>query len=271
MMELRNRVFIGAFVVDFDFKWPDDNVRQLHLERSMNNASPKGQSNFQTKSTNRKWRLPALAGIGSLAVASWLLWLRQDDLTVAVAPPASVESRVRQDGRTHEAATGRRPLVMVLEDEASDATKPSNAPPEATVAELESRFRAEREPGARVEIITEIVGHNDASAVGAIARLFKSERTPSVKEALIAGLADIDPEAAPAERFTILAGAIRGQPRNVRTTAIDLLSQSDEPRDIALLAKAAVEDPDGEVRELAREILDAANAARRAQDPEGGR
>jgi hypothetical protein len=137
-----------------------------------------------------------------------------------------------------------------------ESAKPLVAP-EATIEELESRFRKEADTAARLDLVTEIAGHNDAAAVTAISRLFKTERNSAVKETLIASLGDIDSEAAPGERLAILANAIRGQPRNVRSTALDVLGQSEEPHAIALVKKTAADDPDKDIREAARAILDA--------------
>jgi hypothetical protein len=131
------------------------------------------------------------------------------------------------------------------------ASTAASVDPPRSVGTLEQQFRAARTAEERVEIAREIASANDALAVAAIARLFPSERHPAVKIALLANLSDIEHETAIEARLSLLGSAVRGQPRNVRTAALDSLAQLDDSRIFPLLDRVATTDPDKEVREVA--------------------
>ena len=119
------------------------------------------------------------------------------------------------------------------------------------LAFLEARFHTTNEKQDRIELAAEIAGRNDAEAVATLGRLFQLERHPEVKVALLANLNDIDHGTAPEARLRVLTAALRGQPRDVRTTALDSLAQLDDPQIEPLLRQAMASDPDREVRDIA--------------------
>ena len=128
---------------------------------------------------------------------------------------------------------------------------PPAATPEATVGQLELRYRGERETAARGEIVREIAGVNNADAVLALGRLFQNERNSVTRLAIITALGDVDTDAAPQARMATLTSALHGQPRDVRIAALASLAQLDDPRALALLRRTGAEDADKQVRETA--------------------
>ncbi len=105
-----------------------------------------------------------------------------------------------------------------------------------------------------MDIAAEIAGRSDDAAVAALGRLFQAEAHPTVKVALLARLDEIDRDIAPEQRLRTLAAALRGQSREVRTTALDCLAQLDDPQVAPLLRQSMKSDPDREVRDIAAAI-----------------
>jgi len=150
---------------------------------------------------------------------------------------------------------------------ATDATEAAPAgtavtSPEPSPRELEQQFLATREKDAQIDLAAEIAAHNNADAVQTLGRVFRQARDSSVKESILAHLADIDPQAAPIDRIELLQGALFGQPRNVRLAALDVLGQCEDPRALLALRRAAREDPDKLIREAATAIADALDSAK---------
>jgi HEAT repeat protein len=104
-----------------------------------------------------------------------------------------------------------------------------------------------------LELVQDLAGRNTAQAVKAIHFTFLSEKHPKVKAALLAGLGDMDADLAPETRLQLLTIALRGEARDVRSTALDLLSENDSPAATALLSQAMKSDPDREIRDAAAE------------------
>lgn len=119
---------------------------------------------------------------------------------------------------------------------------------------LIQKIRATSETGEKLDQIQDLAGRNTAEAVRGIQMLFGSERHPKIKAALLTGLGDMDPELAPAVRRQLLGDALKGEGREVRSTAIELLAEDDSPVASALLEQAMKSDPDRELREAAAEF-----------------
>ncbi len=145
---------------------------------------------------------------------------------------------------------------------AASAPMPMPIPPrppmsQPTALMLENQFRAARRTEERIDLAGELAGLNNAEAVQSIGRLFRTERHPKVKMALIAGLADISQETDEAGKRTMLGEALNRQPRDIRVAALDVLSQLDDAQSLALLRRAITFDPDKEVRETATALYQA--------------
>jgi HEAT repeat protein len=109
----------------------------------------------------------------------------------------------------------------------------------------------------RADLITELAHMDSSEAVLALERLFTIERHPKVQTALIASLLDVDLAIQPDARLRILRAALTNQPRDVRTTALEVLAESDDPAARELLRKSSISDPDHEVREVAAALYKA--------------
>ena len=126
--------------------------------------------------------------------------------------------------------------------------------PEVPVRELERQLQATRGTDARIELLREIAGRNDAEAVQALTRVFHSERHPTVKLQIVSLLGDVDEQAAPQARMELLKSALAGQARDVRLAAIDLLAGIETKEASGILRRIAATDPDTEVRQLAASL-----------------
>jgi hypothetical protein len=200
------------------------------------------------------------AGIALLGAMWWILKgepPKASDRETPSQPTASASAPVAETARP----AGRRPIV--------EKTTISREPPgpfrgirsaERSLAELERALLLETNSDTQLDLIKEIAGRNDTEAVQSLARIFPQMRKAELKEAVLACLADIDPEAAPEVRLTLLEGALHGQARNVRFTAVDVLGHSDDPRARAALRRVAREDPDALIREAATAIMHAVEA-----------
>ena len=227
-----------------------------------------GTKNYdRQKELWRSWipRICLAVALTAIVVTAWL-WVLYittfvpldyaAERTAGDGAPAAAIATGYGGGEARAAVESTREVKREFEDPQRLPDPPSpaarlSAERERTLPELERQFLAEREKDAQVDIVTEIAGHNDAAAVLTLARLFPKGRNPEVKEAVLARLADINADAAPAARIALLESALAGQPRNVRLTAIDALADSDDPRALAALRRAAQSDPDRLLREAA--------------------
>jgi hypothetical protein len=218
------------------------------------------ETNRQSHSLRRLWAGYKLAFIAALlsAVASWWAW--------HVLESKSLDEP-NDDARRASVAMPIEHIVQIsggepqMRSDSPAADSPSGALPlaggERSLAELEREFLEGGQKEAQLEAVVEIAGHNSEAAVESLARIFSRGRDSEVKESILARLADIDPEAAPVARIGLLERALFGQPRNVRLTAVDLLGQSEDPRALIALRRAAREDSDKLIREAAAAIADA--------------
>jgi len=191
-----------------------------------------------------------LLGCAALAAAAW--YLRSSPPVAAERAPQPPPLPAAADSATlplQAAAPIKIPTAAASPIAAAPSTPASE--PEMPLAMLERRFHASSAKEDRIEVAAEIAGRRDANAVAALGRLFQAERHPAVKVALIADLNDIDRDTAPELLMRTLTAALRGQPRDVRTTALEVLAQLDDPQVEPLLKRAMATDPDHEVRDVA--------------------
>jgi HEAT repeat protein len=124
-------------------------------------------------------------------------------------------------------------------------------------SQLGERLRAEEDPSARGEIISALWEIATPEAVETLRRHFFIEREPDVKTDIVAGLAENQRPDTRELRFGILSAALASaQPEEVRLAAIGLATEFDDIRAVALLQNLA-QDPSEEIREAAKEALEA--------------
>ena len=188
-----------------------------------------------------------------VAVVAWYYHMDVTGMSPPLAAPAPIPLK--------NSSTPQPPALVQREKDKDPLSIPSaTAPreePRESVSSLESQYHHTRATADRIELASEIASWNDSAAVQAIGRLFKSEPHPETKLALLSGLNDINSEAALDARLDVLAFALQGQPRNVRTAALDSLAQIDDPRVAPLLKKVMTTDPDHEVRVTATALYEA--------------
>jgi type IV secretory pathway VirB10-like protein len=209
------------------------------------------------------WRILAASFILLAFVTAWFLYERGPTpapLAPAQTPlpvPAEREQPSREVSAADPAPVPSLPSTMppVAETPTPPPPKPSSG--EASVAALEQRIRATRDTEERSELIAELAHRDSAEAVLALERLFTVERHPKVQTALIASLLEVNSAVLPDARLRILRAAVTGQPREVRTTALEVLAESSDAAARELLRKSSVSDPDHEVREVAAALYEA--------------
>ncbi|HET6406959.1 MAG TPA: HEAT repeat domain-containing protein [Chthoniobacteraceae bacterium] len=185
------------------------------------------------------------------AVVTLGIWVTADNSPVPVpvpaAPAAPVESKsVWEPIEQREVENAAGPVPVVL----PSTPRPAQAK-EKTISELVQQIRSTSGVEDRLGLVQELAGRNSAEAVMAIQQLFVTERHPKVKAGLLSGLSDIDASLVPSIRLQILTTALQGEAREVRSTALDLLSETELPAATALLERAMKNDPDRELREVA--------------------
>jgi hypothetical protein len=129
--------------------------------------------------------------------------------------------------------------------------------PPANPAELAQRFRTAADAEDRGAIVDELWQLDSTAAIETIRQLYLNERDESVKVDMVAGLTDSKRPETRQSRFGLIAVALApGQPKEVREIAVQMLVDFDDPRAVQLLRQYE-NDPDAEVRDGAREALEA--------------
>ena len=107
----------------------------------------------------------------------------------------------------------------------------------------------------RGDLARSIASMDDAESLREIVTLFHRARHPDEREALIAALGDTDFSTELDGKLSLLASALVGQARNVRSAALGVVGRIEDPRAVALVKKIARTDPDHEVREAAKAFI----------------
>ena len=192
--------------------------------------------------------LATLAGVSMLIVAAAWFSFHEDlppkaDTSEPPLPPVLLASPI---------IPLAVPTPVLIPPPSSPPPVVDGAPPPVSVVEMESEYRRTADPRERANAAVSVVSIGTAEAVAAAARLFHTERDPRAREALVAALADLPADEFLDVRLSIYTEALaRSQPRSLRTAALDALAALDDPRSLALLRRAAREDPDKELREAA--------------------
>jgi hypothetical protein len=123
-------------------------------------------------------------------------------------------------------------------------------------AALEALYGAASTGVERREAIIRQLGRMDTGESGAaLARIFGREKRLELRMAVLEVVADFTSDATQALRFEIFARAVGpAQPVIVRLNALQTLAGFDDPRARDLLG-ALADDPDTEIRSMAREVL----------------
>jgi hypothetical protein len=194
----------------------------------------------------------AAAALAVLAAGWFLVMDEEPDRARQDSPPVRVPASPLPVEPTF--STSITPIPSKHKTSRSISTpagRPAAAATSHSVGQLEQQFRATNSTKEQLEIVREIAGLNNPEAVMAIARLFAIARHPEVKTGLLSGLGDIDTEAAPAVRLSVLTQALQGEARNVRSAALDLLDDLQDAGALPLMRRVMMTDPDEEIREAA--------------------
>lgn len=195
------------------------------------------------------------ASAAVIAIAVW--WLTPD--AVPPAQPSPVKAIGVQS--THSFS----PTAAIAEPSqpkspSDDDAQPAKAPPVPTITpeELVREIHQTSDPTERAQTICALVAIDTPASLAEVVRLWKNERYPNVREALIGAIAETDHDTDTAAKVALLGSALSGQARNVRRAALDGLIQFSTPAAKAYIRQAATSDPDKELRDIARELLNIA-------------
>ncbi len=197
------------------------------------------------------------ASVAIIAIAAW--WLTPDAMPPAHPSPveASRAQSTRSFSPTPTIAEASQPKST-----SGDDVQPAKASPVPTITpeELVREIHQTTDPAERAQTICVLVSIDTPASLAEVVRLWKNERHPNVREALIGAIAETDHDTDAAAKVALLGSALSGQARNVRRAALDGLIQFSTPAAKAYLRQAVTSDPDKELREIARELLKAATA-----------
>lgn len=128
------------------------------------------------------------------------------------------------------------------------------APPEESVAQIVNGYQNKTDYSERVQQIYKLSDIGSAEAIVALGRLFQAEKDNDLKIEILDSMFDID--GLEDRKAALLgAGASADQPKEVRESAIDGLTDLDPKFSIPIL-NALVSDPDEDIRELAKDSID---------------
>jgi hypothetical protein len=166
--------------------------------------------------------------------------------------------------RTSNAPPGRAPIEIAKVVPRKDFAKQSASPPvaqppgqrAATAAEMEEHYEQATGAESRAEAARSLASLDNGAALQALARLFTKARAYTDRVAIVGALSDSHSEDNLDAKLAILRAALaQGQARQVRSVAVDVTAQLDDPRAVDLLRQAAKLDPDAQIREVARAAL----------------
>ncbi len=153
----------------------------------------------------------------------------------------------------------KAPLTATPAPVRVEAPKPAPAAEEEkpTVAQLAVRLQKETEPEDRSKTVGELWELATPEAVETLRRQFFIERDNDVRADILAGVVEEKKPETQQLRFGILSAGLAGnQPEEVRMVAISLVTDFDDPRAVGLLQNL-VQDPSEDIREAAKEAIDA--------------
>ena len=130
----------------------------------------------------------------------------------------------------------------------------SSAEPVPQAAQLERSYVTNPDFSARVQLIYQLSDLDSTEAIASLGRIFQLEKDPDLRVEVLDALYDI--EGNDDKKAAILAaGAAADQPKEVRESAIDALSDIDPKKALPIL-QALVSDRDEEIREAAKDAIE---------------
>jgi hypothetical protein len=133
-------------------------------------------------------------------------------------------------------------------------TPPPVAEPAQGAADIERSYVSNPDFSARVQFIYQLSDLATPEAVSALGRLFQMEKDPDLRTEVLDSLYDID--GLDDQKAAILAaGASAYQPKEVRESAIDALTDIDPKKALPIL-QALVTDSDPDIRDDAKDAIE---------------
>ena len=127
--------------------------------------------------------------------------------------------------------------------------------PTVQTRELVAEYLRIQDVRERGDLARSIASMDDSESLREIVTLFHRSRHPDEREALISALGDTDFSTELDGKLSLLASALVGQARNVRSAALGVVGRIEDPRAVALVKRVARTDPDHEVREAAKAFI----------------
>jgi hypothetical protein len=191
-------------------------------------------------------------GITSAALGSLLILIAgcdRSDLAVAPHTPPSLRTPSPVEAPLHGAPPEKEPT--------EDKTPRSEREATPSAREMAAEFRAASEAERRGELAADLWEIGTPEAVETLRHLFAGELNADVKADIVSGAADENrPELRNEVHALLLAALTPGQPHEIRSLAVHLLTEWNAPRAIALLQQFT-QDADPQIREAAQEATQA--------------
>ena len=171
--------------------------------------------------------------------------------TVVVQPGTSGQPPVVAPASAAASKTG---LVVQMPSGVPITINPLEMPDTKPLPVLEKDYLANTNREDRLDLMMDITDWPGPETVKVLTRLFQAETDPELRVDLLDSLLSI--EGSVDEKLSLLALATaKGQPTDVRQSAIDGLIDLEDPRAIAIL-NGLLNDPDEEIREGAKDAIE---------------
>jgi hypothetical protein len=195
------------------------------------------------------------AAIAVLGISGALIYLRPEP---EAAPPTSraplPHAGTPASGPPHleKEQTIRSAAISTLTPAMANTT--SSAP--ITLHEAEAHYAQALDADAREDAARQLASLNTPASLQVLQQLFLNARRYQDRVAIVGALTDSQGSETLEMKFAILRLALApGQPKPVRSTALDVAAQLEGSHAVTLLREAAKHDPDTELREFAKAAL----------------
>jgi HEAT repeat protein len=195
----------------------------------------------------------ALAALAAI-IAGWFVLFGESPQS---APPARTPlTAMREQAPTPAPAASELPAAQAAFS--TNALASQTPPPvrAATAQEILAEFGRASDPESRAEVARNLASLDTVESIEMLARLFATARAYPDRVSIVGALSDSQSDITVEARLAILRSALApGQVRQVRSVALDVAAQIEDPRAVDILRQAAKNDPDSQIRELAKAAL----------------
>lgn len=197
----------------------------------------------------------AAAAIAVLGISGALIYLRSGP---EAAPPAShtpLQPAVTQ-ASPHPNLENERPIRSAAISTLTPSASSARPPAPISLPEAEAQYAQAPDADHREDAARQLASLDTPASVQVLQQLFLNARRYQDRVAIVGALTDSQADETLDMKLAILRLALApGQPKPVRSAALDVAAQLTDPRAVNLLNEAAKHDPDAELREFAKVAL----------------